>query len=344
MHILLALLTVFQSLFFDPLPVAKEAWQKRHLLNVNPQAGTPEEIEDLQQKIRRFVGLVTIPEENYVFKQSFLDQVRYSFLYFPARASQGSNKFQENHLSPVEQEAMVALAKISKDRDPTSLVTFNLPSPNGSDLLVGEKGEWVVKKGLCSAVSLTFASKLLEQLNNDLISHSPEEFIVAAATATTFVKNGENQDLAILQGVMNTISRRKNTIDPLSPAFLHEKASALAAFVDLKATPAGMPMIKPALVPTGQLDIYLNNLKTGVYFFRSVVEEKNSKGEEMGHSQIYVKTPEVSLYFDPNIGTVIFQPEDNVASFVHYLWNFYLPATGLNTHTIGQFYSLTLDN
>ncbi len=338
MQLIIYFLIIFSlTLPKDPLPLAKEVWEKRHTLNM--ASGAPYEVEEIQQKIRKLAGLSPNPVENYLFSYQFLDMIRYSFIYFPSRVSQGKNKLQTNILSSQDVKEMKALSiKMAKAFSGTE-ITFSEPKPNNDDLLV-EEGNWVIKRGLCSAASLLWAKSFLQKIGNELKGKSPEELLLAAAFATTPVKDGENQEMAILQGAMNTISRSSQTVDPLSWSFKHEKAKGLGAFLDLKTTPYGLPFYK-SMPTVDQLERVLENMENGVYFYRMIQEKKNEKGEALGHSEILVKGDNILLFYDPNLGVVAFQPEDKAASFIHFFWGLYYRSFFSSArNTTSHFYKL----
>ncbi len=152
--------------------------------------------------------------------------------------------------------------------------------------------------GTCSVMALQFADiffKLFQDRCWDKVTERIEKI------KKYFLKSSMNR--RNIQAAFNTIE----VIHPLEKHdYLRNKVASMANLYRFKINLCSPEIEIDKIEKTPSYQRIIENLKKGVYFVRLVKIMENDKLEEKGHSFIYVKTKELSLFYDPNGGPVQF--------------------------------------
>lgn len=169
-------------------------------------------------------------------------------------------------------------------------------------LQIGDRGQYYVDKGTCTAMSFVFAKKYLMACRSFNAKFREDYIGIIERISPEFEQS--NELFRSLQIVFNTIKLAENT-NPLSDEFKLQKIAAMGSYFDFSINEGvGFSLAVPLPHVIDLLEEIIKNLEDGVYLVRQIAPEQNEKGELHGHTTLFIKERDIQLFYDPNQGIV----------------------------------------
>lgn len=276
-----------------------------------------QQVEEQLKEVRASHGVFKEAQEahNYYWKERDILEIAKQFILFPINQVLETHEHlkQKNLLDLQDLKACDLLSDSVNQQNPKD-VYFSPIQPNGKTLKDLGNGEFELLGGVCSSASLIFLHTYT-YFKEIYKTRSLSDKVQYALDSTFPARNGKDNTIAIIQAAMNTIGRKSPSIDVDTTQFRLAKVDGLARFFDMKVETASTPFYT-SLVTLDELKEIINNLEMGTHLLRIVRNYANEKGEKYGHTLALIKEEDVSFFFDANLGTLVFFPEDDLASFI----------------------------
>jgi hypothetical protein len=150
--------------------------------------------------------------------------------------------------------------------------------------------------GTCTAMCLEFIDSYFKIKKNHV--QSPESLINRIAEVRAqFASSSEK--MRIQQAAYNTIEvvKADGQID-----YSKNKLQALANDYNLTLDYSSKEIDVEEIGAETELESEIDILPKGLYFVRILKPANNEKLEEKGHSLVYIKEPDINLFYDPSFG------------------------------------------